>query len=73
MDYLSAGYINDSRYMMNEIISKTTVPSSELTTNCLRSGVFPRRSGGGEHQTEKRQPFSLFGLYVTPFPTVVPK
>ena len=28
MDYLSASYINDSRYIMNEIISKTTVPTA---------------------------------------------
>ena len=63
MDYLSGSYINDSRYIMNEIISKTTVPSSELTTNCLRSGVFLRRSGGGEHQTEKKATFlPIWGL-----------
>ena len=37
-------------------------------------GVSLRRSGGGEHQTEKRQPFFLFGLYVTPYQNnVVPK
>ena len=28
MVYLSGSYINDSRYIMNEIISKTTVPNA---------------------------------------------